>query len=253
MPTGASSTDTSSQRSVLVVQPDSSCALDRFGPWLAEQGLDVRVVSPCVGDPVPGELHEDGLIVLGGDMSAMDDSNYPWLEDIRRLYREAVSRGRPALGICLGGQLLAQALGGTVTRGDRGLEVGVVHVSLRSEAADDALFGRLPQRFPVGAFHRDMIASLPPDAVWLGESEMYPHQIFRVGTAWGVQFHPELSPTGYGSWLPLLGEDDAESVERALQGARDFAERDLEVASATATLARSFAHLARVSSPSRRE
>ena len=250
MPSGASSVNTSNRRRVLAVQPDASCTLDRFGPWLAEEGLDIRVVAPCAGDPVPGELHEDGLIVLGGDMSAIDDSSYPWLEDIRRLYREAVSLGRPTLGICLGGQLLAQSLGGMVTRGDQGLEVGVVHVRLRSEAAEDALVGCLPQRFPVGAFHRDMIASLPPDAVWLGESRMYPHQIFRIGTAWGVQFHPELSPIGYGAWLPLLGDEDPESVERALQGVRNFAEFDSKVASATEALAKSFARLVKLRTPS---
>jgi GMP synthase (glutamine-hydrolysing) len=231
------------RRRLLVVQPDASCALDRFGPWLADEGLAVRAIEAFAGDPIPEMLEEDALIVLGGDMSALDDAVHPWLEDIRRLYRWAVKHERPTLGICLGAQLLAQSLGGTVTLGDQGLEAGVVPVTLRPEASTDPLVGTLASPFASGGMHGDMIASLPPQAIWLGESAMYPHQIFRVGSAWGVQFHPELSPAGYRAWLPLMEHADPESLARARRGLAQFLDQDDEVAESTKRLARSFAGL----------
>lgn len=231
---------------VLVVQPDPSDPLGRFGPWLADEGLAVSVVRPFDGDPVPDELEDDALIVLGGDMSALDDDDHPWLADIRTLYRSAIEASRPALGICLGAQLLAQSRGGRVTVGDRGLEAGVVQVELRPGAEHDPLVGGLPARFPAGAMHRDMIASLPNDAAWLGESGMYAHQVFRVGdSAWGVQFHPEISPACYRSWLSPLEDEDALSLARARQGLLDFESHDDVVVKSAAALARSFARLVR--------
>jgi GMP synthase (glutamine-hydrolysing) len=234
---------------ILVIQPDPSCPLDRFGQWVSDEGLTVQMVRPFDHDAIPQSVEEDALVVLGGDMSSLDDHLYDWLPEIRRLFVNAAASRKPALGICLGGQIMAQAFGGTVARGDQGLEAGVVQVSWRPEAGDDLLVGGLPDPYLVGTMHGDVITALPPSAVWLGTTALYPHQAFRVGdTSWGVQFHPELSRTGYQRWLALVNEKDTLAVERASQGMTSFEQHDDEVAAHTETLVRRFADLVRSTS-----
>ena len=157
---------------LLVVQPDFLDPLDNWHGLLAEHGVAVRLVQPFAGQSLPEVLEDDGLLVLGGDMGATDDQKVPWLADIRRLLRQAVTESRPTLGICLGGQLLAQTFDGSVVRGDQGLETGVVRVYWRPEVEADPLWAGIPAPFLSAAFHRDMITSLPAGAVWLGQSEM---------------------------------------------------------------------------------
>src|SRR5579875_287071 len=190
IPKGPAMTTQPTAAEVLVIQPCDDDALGRFEGWLTEHGIALHTVRPYTGDAVPARLAADGLIVLGGDMSSNDDAEYPWLEDIRALYRDAVRRDRPTLGICLGGQLLAQSLGGTVVTGAAGTEAGLVQVTLTAEAAGDPLFGGLAPNVPVASMHGDAIAVLPEDSVLLATGQTYPHQAFRAAPrAWGVQFH----------------------------------------------------------------
>lgn len=231
---------------LLVVQPDPLGELDRFSGWLSDAGLAVRVVRPFAGETLPDTLEEDGLIVLGGSMSAWHDDEYPWLADIRRLLRRAVDLSRPALGICLGGQLLAQTFGGSVSVGDPGLETGVVRIGWRPEALADPLFADLPSAFLAGAMHGDSVRTLPEAAVWLGSSDPYPHQAFRVGTcAWGVQFHPEVSLASYRTWVSAHPGDEPVDRARLRRGTADFERLDGEVATGNRVLATRFADLVR--------
>jgi GMP synthase (glutamine-hydrolysing) len=239
----------STRTTLLVVQPDPEDPLDRFAGLLTDAGLAVRVVQPFARETLPDRLEEDGLLVLGGRMSVADDDEYPWLADIRRLLCQAVDLARPALGICLGGQLLAQTFGGTVTAGDRGLEAGVVRIGWRPEARADALFANLPTPFLAGAMHDDMVKTLPEIAVWLGHSDRYPHQVFRVGPcAWGVQFHPEVSLAGYREWVSARAGTDPVALRRMRHGAADFQRLDDDVVAGISVLARRFADLVRASS-----
>lgn len=227
---------------LLVIQPDPLGALDRFAEWLTNAGLEVRVIRPFAGEEIPNTLAEDGLLVLGGDMGANDDDEYPWLADIRHLLRHTVDSALPTLGICLGGQLLAKALGGTVTVGDRELEAGVVSISWRPAAHTDTLFADLPTPFLVGAMHDDVVSELPGEAVWLGQGDMYPHQAFRAGAcAWGVQFHPEVSCDGYRKWVAAWDGTSAVAWNRLQQGVADFHRFDDEIAGTTRILAHRFA------------
>ncbi|MYU11088.1 type 1 glutamine amidotransferase [Streptomyces sp. SID8361] len=238
---------------LLVVQPDPSDPLDQFGPWLAEAAVSWRVVRPFADDAIPADLDEDGLLVLGGDMSSLDDVDHPWLEDIRVLYRRAAELRRPTLGICLGAQLMAQAFGGTVRPGDNGVETGVVRVRWRDEAANDPLLHNFDAPFPVGAMHGDMIAGLPPGASWLGMSPMYAHQAFRVGEcAWGVQFHPEIGAETYNQWVDMYDGSDPVAKERLELGRRDFAQMEADVLTGTVAVARRFADLLRLTALTRR-
>lgn len=228
---------------LLVVQPDPEAGLDRFETWLGECGVECVVVLPFAGVPVPSTLDTDGLLVLGGAMSASDDDQHPWLTDLRSLIRDAAHSGRPVLGICLGAQLLAQALGGEVGPGDRGTEAGAIYLAWRQdEVGDDALFADLPKEFLTGAFHKDMISRLPDGAVPLARSELYEYQAFRCGArAWGVQFHPELSSEQYAVWVDTHGDpNDRDGTRSALAG---FELRDDQVEKSNRILAERFSRV----------
>lgn len=230
---------------ILVVVPDANSPLDRFESWLSDRGLRFTTLRPYSGDPVPHNLRYEGLVVMGGEMSALDDEKYPWLKDIRILFRDAVRLGRPTLGICLGAQLLAQSMGGTVQVGDDGVECGLVQVDWTPEAAGDELVSGLAAPFPTGAYHQDIVAELPPGATWLGTSSMYPHQAFRCGhSAWGVQFHPELSPALYNQWAAHHGETADDALLTTIRaGAEQLDRNDGDVSAATQAMADRFASI----------
>ena len=165
-------------------------------------------------------------------MAAWDDDVAPWLPATRRLLSEAVARGLPTLGICLGAQLLASATGGTVERGPDGPELGVLGVLLAPSAADDELAGHLVAALGPGIAapqgHHDAVTVLPPGAVLLASSPRYPHQLFRVGArAWGVQYHPEVLAEDFEAWMDedaahlSAADTSAAEVMQAFAAARD--------------------------------
>src|SRR4051812_49694450 len=112
--------------------------------WLPAAGLELDIVEPWNGDRVPDHVDADALIVMGGPQQAYDDSSAPWLRHTKQLMRTVTREGMPVLGICLGGQLLAEAMGGRVRPGDDGPELGARLVSKRDAALDDPLFSEMP-------------------------------------------------------------------------------------------------------------
>jgi len=211
----------------LVIENDPSDDLRRLGEWLTEAGLELTVVRPHAGDPLPETL--DGhvaLIVLGGDQSAYanaaGDPGAPWFPAVEGLLRKAVRHHVPTLGVCLGGQLLATAHGGLVERSTSGPEIGPGLVGRRDAADGDPLFKYVPLLPDVVQWHSDEITELPIGAVLLAASSRYPHQAFRLGDrAWGLQFHIECDADMIADWtrtdvaaLDELGYD-AEAVVAA--------------------------------------
>ena len=230
---------------VLVVQPDPRVGLDRFEAWLRESGVDVEVVRPYDDQVVPVVAEHDGIIVLGGYMNALDDEHYPWLTNIRALIRDAAATDVPTLGICLGGQLVAEALGGQVTVGDGPSEIGTVRLDL-ADVDDDPLFCESGPSILVAEHHYDRIARLPDGARLLASSDRYENQAFRVGRAvWGVQFHPEVSPGRFERWVAdsrAAAPDDADRLTAAFA---DLVAHDALIESDSAVLARRFADVVR--------
>lgn len=227
---------------VLVVQPDPADPLCELDGWLRAANLGWQVVQPFAGTRVPTKLESDGLIVLGGDMSSLDDALYPWLEDVRSLQRNAASQQKPSLGICLGAQLMAQAFGGRTAVGSRGLESGIVEVEWLREAEEDLLMADLPAPFLAGTMHGDEVIELPDGATWLGRGTVYPHQAFRVGaTSWGVQFHPEINLQVYTGWVEDHHTPTVEDLHRLTNGAKNFRRVERDVLDANRTMVRKFA------------
>jgi len=193
----------------LVVENDPTDDIRRLGDWLTSAGLRLSVVRPHAGEPLPQTL--DGyaaLVVMGGEQSA-DDTGVEWFPRLESLLRKAVRYRVPTLGVCLGGQLLAQALGGRVERSSQGIEIGAKLVAKRDVAAEDPLFGPIPFAPDVIQYHSDEITILPAGAVLLAASTHYPHQAFRVGDrAWGIQFHIETDTSMFASWAAGLENAD---------------------------------------------
>lgn len=148
---------------------------------------------------LPGVEDIGALIVLGGGMGANDDQRHPFLVELKKLIRAVVAARIPYLGICLGGQLLAAALGAKVVS-SRWEELGTLPVSLTAEGEEDLLFSGIAETFTTFQWHHDSF-DVPADGVLLASSALCRHQAFRVGSsAWGLQFHPEVTEAIIRDW-----------------------------------------------------
>ena len=221
---------------IYFIQPDECVTPSRYGLWLDQWGVPTRTLHPnqlstppaasgtidtADGGPITSatavektdsasmpDIMTDasGIILLGGRMSALDDATHPWLQTIYSLVHAAVKNHVPVLGICLGHQIIAQALGGRVElNSSSGAQEGPYSVALTAAGAQDPVLG------PLGTFgdlvlyesHNDVVAELPPGATELATSAECPVQAFRYGSAWGVQFHPEAAPDDMERWWQL--------------------------------------------------
>ncbi|MGY0021836.1 type 1 glutamine amidotransferase [Streptomyces sp. YJ-C3] len=228
---------------VLVVQHTRSGGPGRVGTWLREAGVETRVLRPYDGEAVPEHLDGRPLVVLGGGFLPDDDERAPWLPATRSLVSQALADATPFLGICLGGQLLAQVAGGVVRAEHGRPEYGSTAIRLRPEADRDPLLHGLGATVPAIERHVDAITELPPGAVWLASSDDCPHQAFRVGaSAWGVQFHPEADADRIAGWD--RDQLAARGVDRDRIHARAVADEDAAVA-AWSRFTRRFAQVCR--------
>ena len=195
--------------SCLVIQHVAPERCFAIGDALENAGIDIDVCRVYADDRLPERLGDQfaGLVVMGGPMSATDDKGFATRADEIRLLAEALEIGLPALGVCLGAQLLAVAAGGRVFPGSKGPEIGWAPIQLTAAAADDPLFVTAPSDFTVLHWHGDTYET-PAGAVHLATSERYPQQAFRTGAnAWGLQFHLEVDESAVGEFLRVFGAD----------------------------------------------
>ena len=160
---------------------------------LAELSIELCVVHPYAGEPLPLDASSfDGLVLGGGGQSAYEVELYPYLESDCGLVRSALASQKPVLGLCLGAQLIARALGAKVQRAER-KEIGFFPVTLTRDAAADPMAGELPGVFGAGHWHGD-IFDVPDGSVRLASTALTPNQMFRHGqTCYGFQFHLEMT------------------------------------------------------------
>lgn len=141
-------------------------------------------------------LSEVHALMIGGAGEYSAGEDYPWMDDLLDLVREAVQRTLPTFGSCWGHQIIARALGGEVIHDSARAELGCLEVELTEAGATDDLFQRFPLRFKANMGHHDRVAALPPGAIELARNEQ-PNQAFRLPDApvYGTQFHSELDAT----------------------------------------------------------
>jgi GMP synthase-like glutamine amidotransferase len=190
---------------------DTGC----IAPWLLARGHDVHEVRLHAGEPLPALDAFDWLMVMGGPMNIYEHAAYPWLVPEKKLIADAVAAGRRVLGVCLGSQLLADALGGEVTRNAE-TEIGWFEVRGNGALKTSTAFAGFPETFEAFHWHGDTFA-IPPGARLLLGSDACAHQAFDRGPrVAGIQFHLELTAANAREWL----EVEAPPPQRTVQDAR---------------------------------
>lgn len=216
---------------ILVLEHADPPGSGSIGKALTRHGLRVRSVRVGAGEAVPVDLDDvDGIVSMGGRHSATDDA-LPWIAAELRLLEAAAGAGIPVLGVCLGAQLLARALGGRVSRMSSP-SIGLPRIDLTPVGREDPLFRGLPWFGTWPSWHQDEIVELPDGARTLATSECCGIEGFAHGiSAYGIQFHPEWSsealaeqcekpdPGAMGSDADLgaiaaSARDTAESIDR---------------------------------------
>jgi len=172
--------------------------LGRIAPELARRGISLDYADLYQpGAAVPDPSRYDGLIFMGGPMSVND--GLPYLEQEARWIAQAVEARRPVLGVCLGAQLIAKALGARVYPSPV-KEIGWFEIDWTGEAAADPLFAGAGPRETVFQWHGETF-DLPPGARWLASSSACPHQAFCASSsAYALQFHLEVTPEMIADW-----------------------------------------------------
>jgi len=235
-----------SEATILVVEHEDKCPPALVGDWLLEAGCALEVCRPYAGDALPDLAAYDAFLVLGGPMGAEDDAKHAWLGPVKQRVRDAVATGLPTLGICLGHQLIAVALGGTVDRNPRGQQLGLLEIGWTAEATADELLGAVASPRRGVQWNDDVVTRLPEGAALLaatGEGEV---QAARYApAAWGLQLHPEVDVEVLRPWAESdRGSHEARGIDQdALL--RDIAGAREELETAWRPLAAAFAALAR--------
>jgi GMP synthase-like glutamine amidotransferase len=182
----------------IVHQPDTGPGVFAEAVRAAGHRLDEWLL-PEVAEPPADPFGYDAVFTLGGAMNADQSREHPWLLAEDWLLAQLIERGRPLLGLCLGGQLVAAAAGATPRRAPRP-EIGWHQGELTEEGRRDPLLGPLAPRFEAFQWHSYEFP-LPPGGVPLATSDVC-LQAARVGErAWAIQFHPEVSAADAACWI----------------------------------------------------
>jgi GMP synthase-like glutamine amidotransferase len=215
---------------ILVFQHISIEHPGSFRDVIAAQGHTMHAVELDEGDPIPPLDDYDVLLVMGGPMDVWEEDKHPWLIAEKSAIQKWVSAGRPYLGMCLGEQLLACAMGGTVALMTATPEVGLSQVT----TTPDPIFAGVPALCACFQWHGAEVIALPPGARLLATSHGCRVQAFALGPcAYGLQFHMELTESTTAEWGSL--PEYAASLEAA-QGPGALGRLEVEVAAALPAL-----------------
>ncbi len=159
--------------------------------WAKKRGHEISGTMLFQDEPFPELSEFDWLMIMGGPMNIYEHDRYPWLGREKEFIGRAIAADKIVLGICLGAQLMADALGGGVRRNEQ-KEIGWLPVRLTPEAKSSKIFRVLPDNFVAFHWHGDTF-DIPPAAVRMAESQACKNQAFEIGRAVGLQFHLESS------------------------------------------------------------
>jgi len=191
----------SSQLPLLVLRHVPWEGLGAFAPLMDRRRVAWRYVDLFAGARLPDLRSARAVLVMGGPMGVYETARYPFLRQEIDAIGSAVRAGVPLVGVCLGSQLLAAALGAEVRPNSRGKEIGWVPVLRASAAAADPIVGRFAPEETVLHWHGDVF-EVPQGAVALAGSALTDCQAFRWGpSAWGLLFHVEADPPLVDRWL----------------------------------------------------
>ena len=193
---------------IYVLQHHPAENLGNIADALEGAALAWQYIRVNDGQTVPASIKgAGGLIVMGGPMSVYQIDRYPWLRDEMRLIEDAAKSNVPVLGVCLGAQIVAAALGAKVDRNPNGKEIGWHPIRLHDSAKDDRLMRGLPATMTPFHWHGD-IFDLPRGAVSLASSDKTPCQAFRHGDkVYGFQFHIEVTRESVAAMAGAFAKD----------------------------------------------
>ncbi|WFR58752.1 type 1 glutamine amidotransferase [Anaerocolumna sp. AGMB13025] len=159
--------------------------------WAREKGYTVTSTEFFLEGSLPEQKDFDWLVIMGGPMNIYEEDKYPWLVKEKMFIKEAIRNGKVLIGLCLGGQLIADCIGGKVTK-NTCKEIGWYPVRLTREAKESFLFSHFPKAPVVFEWHGDTFSSLPEEATLLAENDACAHQAFVYKTRiFGFQYHLE--------------------------------------------------------------
>lgn len=182
-----------------IVQSDPDVPAGTIADCLSSNHVPYRIIRVFSGETLPWPAASSAVIVLGGSMGVHDVARFPFLSAVKSYIGSVVARTIPLLGICLGGQLLADVLGARVHMGRFG-EKGMQSIRLLDGSPADPLFLGVPEQFPTFQWHDDSF-ELPEGATLLASSAVCANQAFRYGpVTYGLQFHPEVTGEIVASW-----------------------------------------------------
>ncbi len=213
---------------VLVFQHLAAEDPGALGTLLVGAGMRLTTVELDEGEEIPDLEGFDLLLVMGGPMDVWEETEHPWLAIEKAAIHSWVSElSRPYLGVCLGHQLLAAAMGGSVGKMPAA-EIGVPVITLTPDGFSDPVFSLLPPEVPGLEWHHAQVVTVPPDGVVLASNDACATQAIRVGPrAWGVQFHLEVDSSTVTQWA--RGADYEEVLTHAGGGDSQWLHREVDL------------------------
>jgi len=178
-----------------------------LGDWLFEQGVEISVTRLYDGEPLPDSAGLSAVVSMGGPMNVYEEDQYPFLREEAAFLRRVVDDGMPVIGICLGAQMIARAMGAKVGKSPVP-EIGWGRVDLTAAGRSEPLFAGMAAVQDVLQWHGDMF-DVPEGGELLARSADCPPQAFRVRNALGLQFHLEVDGKILSDWFRDRGDFEA--------------------------------------------
>jgi GMP synthase-like glutamine amidotransferase len=198
---------------VLIVQHVECEGPGYLEDFLHEKRIEYEIARMYEGEQLPDDF--DALIVLGGPMNVYEEERYSYLKWLTTTIRNFATEGGHYLGFCLGGQLLAKALGAKVRR-NHTREIGNFEIGLTERGVKDPLFKGFKHTFPALEWHGDTF-EIPERAIKLAESELCSNQAFRFKNAYGLQFHLETTLEMLAEWVEVYADElNEEGIDAAI-------------------------------------